>query len=84
MQVCHGKATPAASRCSPATAWSTIAQSHLFADAMLTRARTACRAFTAIGTVKEGVLYQADMGFGFATLSARRRLAMPSRRRLPR
>lgn len=58
MQVCHGKAAPLR-RLRPGDRVAYYSPSEGF------RARDGFQSFTAVGTVREGVPYQADMGGGF-------------------
>jgi EVE domain len=60
MQVCHGKATPLR-RVQPGDRVVYYSPNRIYSPSHASR----LQAFTAIGTVKEGGLYQADMGFGF-------------------
>ena len=58
MQVCHGKGGPLARL----GAGDRVAY---YSPTLTFRARDKCRAFTAIGTVRDERVYQADMGDGF-------------------
>ena len=58
MQVCHGKATPLR-RLAPGDRVAYYSPTESFGG------KDRLQAFTALGTVKQGALYQADMGFGF-------------------
>ena len=60
---------------SPATAWSTTRPTAPIRRATRTRGKDRLQAFTAIGTVKQGKPYQADMGPWLPSLPPRRRLA---------
>lgn len=64
MQVCHGKATPLR-RIQPGDRIVYYSPNRIYSPSHASRGRDRLQAFTAIGTVKEGKPYQADMGFGF-------------------
>ena len=64
MQVCHGKATPLR-RVRPGDRVVYYSPNRIYSPSHASRGQDRLQAFTAIGTVKEGGLYQADMGFGF-------------------
>ena len=64
MQVCHGKATPLR-RVQPGDRVVYYSPNRIYSPSHASRGKDRLQAFTAIGTVKEGGLYQADMGFGF-------------------
>lgn len=58
MQVCHGKAAPLR-RIRPGDRVAYYSPTEVF------RAKDGLQAFTAVGTVRDGVPYQVDMGGGF-------------------
>ena len=64
MQVCHGKATPLR-RVQPGDRIVYYSPHRTYTASHAQRGRDRLQAFTAIGTVKPGKPYQADMGFGF-------------------
>ena len=64
MQVCHGKATPLR-RVQPGDRVVYYSPNRIYSPSHASRGKDRFQAFTAIGTVREGGLYQADMGFGF-------------------
>ena len=64
MQVCHGKATPLR-RVQPGDRVVYYSPNRIYSPSHALRGKDRLQAFTAIGTVKPGALYQADMGFGF-------------------
>ncbi len=64
MQVCHGKATPLR-RVQPADRIVYYSPHRTYTASHTQRGKDRLQAFTAIGTVKAGKPYQADMGFGF-------------------
>jgi hypothetical protein len=64
MQVCHGKATPLR-RVQPGDRVVYYSPNRVYSPSHAQRSKDRLQAFTALGTVKEGKLYQADMGFGF-------------------
>lgn len=64
MQVCHGKASPLR-RIQPGDRIVYYSPNRLYSPSHALRGRDRLQAFTAIGTVKPGKPYQADMGFGF-------------------
>ena len=64
MQVCHGKASPLR-RVQPGDRVVYYSPNRLYTPSHALRGKDRLQAFTAIGTIKEGALYQADMGFGF-------------------
>ncbi|HEV7545432.1 MAG TPA: EVE domain-containing protein [Reyranella sp.] len=64
MQVCHGKATPLR-RVQPGDRVVYYSPNRIYSPSHALRGKDRLQAFTAIGTVKQGALYQADMGFGF-------------------
>ena len=64
MQVCHGKATPLR-RVQPGDRVVYYSPNRIYTPSHASRGKDRLQAFTAIGTVKDGGLYQADMGFGF-------------------
>lgn len=64
MQVCHGKATPLR-RVQPGDRVVYYSPNRVYSPSHASRGKDHLQTFTAIGTVKEGELYQADMGFGF-------------------
>lgn len=64
MQVSHGKATPLR-RVQPGDRIVYYSPNRTYSPSHASRSRDRLQAFTAIGTVKEGKPYQADMGFGF-------------------
>ena len=64
MQVSHGKATPLR-RMQPGDRVVYYSPNRIYSPSHASRGKDRLQAFTAIGTVKEGGLYHADMGFGF-------------------
>ena len=74
MQVCHGKASPLR-RVQPGDRVVYYSPNRVYSPSHALRGKDRLQAFTAIGTVKQGALYQADMGFGFQPYPPRRRLA---------
>jgi hypothetical protein len=64
MQVCHGKASPLR-RIQPGDRVVYYSPNRLYSPSHASRGKDKLQAFTAIGTVKQGRPYQADMGFGF-------------------
>ena len=64
MQVSHGKAPPLR-RIQPGDRVVFYSPNRTYTPSHARRERDKLQAFTAIGTVREGKLYQADMGFGF-------------------
>lgn len=64
MQVCHGKATPLR-RVQPGDRVVYYSPNRIYSPSHARRGKDPLQAFTAVGTVKQGALYQADMGFGF-------------------
>jgi hypothetical protein len=64
MQVCHGKATPLR-RIQPGDRVVYYSPNRTYTPSHASRTKDRLQAFTAIGTVKQGKPYQADMGFGF-------------------
>jgi hypothetical protein len=64
MQVCHGKATPLR-RIQPGDRIVYYSPNRTYTPSHASRTKDRLQAFTAIGTVKQGKPYQADMGFGF-------------------
>ena len=64
MQVCHGKATPLR-RVQPGDRVVYYSPNRIYSPSHALRGKDRLQAFTALGTVKPGALYQADMGFGF-------------------
>ncbi len=64
MQVCHGKATPLR-RVQPGDRVVYYSPNRIYSPSHALRGKDRLQAFTAIGTVRQGGLYQADMGFGF-------------------
>jgi hypothetical protein len=64
MQVSHGKATPLR-RVQPGDRVVYYSPNRIYSPSHASRGKDRLQAFTAIGTVKQGGLYQADMGFGF-------------------
>lgn len=64
MQVSHGKATPLR-RVQPGDRVVFYSPIRHYSPSHASRSRDRLQAFTALGTVKEGKPYQADMGFGF-------------------
>ena len=64
MQVSHGKATPLR-RVQPGDRIVYYSPNRIYSASHASRTRDRLQAFTAIGTVKPGKPYQADMGFGF-------------------
>ena len=64
MQVNHGKATPLR-RIQPGDRIVYYSPNRTYTPSHAQRNKDRLQAFTAIGTVKKGKPYQADMGFGF-------------------
>lgn len=64
MQVNHGKATPLR-RIQPGDRIVYYSPNRTYTPSHAQRSKDRLQAFTAIGTVKDGKPYQADMGFGF-------------------
>ena len=64
MQVSHGKATPLR-RILPGDRIVYYSPIRHYSPSHASRNRDRLQAFTALGTVKDGKPYQADMGFGF-------------------
>ena len=64
MQVSHGKASPLR-RIQPGDRVVYYSPNRTYTPSHARRERDRLQAFTAIGTVKPGKPYQADMGFGF-------------------
>ena len=64
MQVNHGKATPLR-RIQPGDRIVYYSPNRTYTPSHAQRGKDRLQAFTAIGTVKQGKPYQADMGFGF-------------------
>jgi EVE domain len=64
MQVCHGKASPLR-RVQPGDRVVYYSPNRHYWPSHASREKDRLQAFTAIGTVKQGAPYQADMGFGF-------------------
>ena len=64
MQVNHGKATPLR-RIQPGDRIVYYSPNQRYSASHAQRGKDRLQAFTAIGTVKQGKPYQADMGFGF-------------------
>jgi hypothetical protein len=64
MQVCHGKASPLR-RVQPGDRVVYYSPNRIYSPSHALRGTDRLQAFTALGTVKPGALYQADMGFGF-------------------
>ncbi len=64
MQVCHGKASPLR-RVQPGDRVVYYSPNRHYWPSHMSRSKDRLQAFTAIGTVKQGAPYQADMGFGF-------------------
>ncbi|MFO1159936.1 MAG: EVE domain-containing protein [Reyranellaceae bacterium] len=64
MQVSHGKASPLR-RIQPGDRVVYYSPNRHYTPSHALRGKDHLQAFTAIGTVKEGAPYQADMGFGF-------------------
>src|SRR6266850_1582949 len=64
LQVCHGKATPLR-RVQPGDRVVYYSPNRIYSPSHASREKDRLQAFTAIGTVKQGAPYQADMGFGF-------------------
>ena len=64
MQVSHGKATPLR-RIQPGDRIVYYSPNRTYSPSHASRTRDRLQAFTAIGTVKDGKMFQADMGFGF-------------------
>ncbi len=74
MQVNHGKATPLR-RIQPGDRIVYYSPNRTYTPSHAQRGKDRLQAFTAIGTVKQGKPYQADMGFGFKPFRPRGRLA---------
>ena len=64
MQVSHGKASPLR-RVQPGDRVVYYSPNRMYSPSHARREKDRLQAFTAIGTVKQGKPYQADMGFGF-------------------
>ena len=64
MQVCHGRATPLR-RVRPGDRVVYYSPNRIYTPRHAQRGKDRLQAFTALGTVREGTVYQADMGFGF-------------------
>jgi hypothetical protein len=64
MQVAHGKASPLR-RVQPGDRVVYYSPNRIYTPSHAQRGRDRLQAFMAIGTVKQGTPYQADMGFGF-------------------
>lgn len=64
VQICHGKATPLR-RLQPGDRVVYYSPNRRYSPSHAARGKDRLQAFTAIGTVKEGAPYQADMGGGF-------------------
>ena len=64
MQVSHGKATPLR-RIQPGDRVVYYSPNRHYSPSHSLRGKDRLQAFTAIGTVKQGKPYQADLGFGF-------------------
>lgn len=64
MQVCHGQATPLR-RVKPGDRVVYYSPNRVYTPSHAQRGRDRLQAFTALGTVRDGRIYQADMGFGF-------------------
>jgi EVE domain len=64
MQVCHGKVSPL-KRVQPGDRIVYYSPNQHYSASHAQRGKDRLQAFTAIGTVKEGKPYQADMGGGF-------------------
>jgi hypothetical protein len=64
MQVCHGQATPLR-RVKAGDRVVYYSPNRVYTPSHAQRGRDKLQAFTALGTVREGRIYQADMGFGF-------------------
>ena len=64
MQVCHGKVSPL-KRVQPGDRIVYYSPNRIYTPSHAQRNKDRLQAFTAIGTVKQGKPYQADMGFGF-------------------
>ena len=64
MQVCHGKGDPLR-RIQPGDRVVYYSPSHRYSPSHAAREKDRLQAFTAIGTVKDGKPYRADMGAGF-------------------
>jgi len=64
MQVCHGQATPLR-RVKPGDRVVYYSPNRIYRPSHAQRGKDRLQAFTALGTVREGRIYQADMGFGF-------------------
>ena len=64
MQICHGKVTPL-KRVQPGDRIVYYSPNQHYSASHAQRGKDRLQAFTAIGTVKEGAPYRADMGGGF-------------------
>ena len=64
MQVCHGKVSPL-KRVRPGDRIVYYSPNQRYSASHAQRGKDRLQAFTAIGTIKEGTPYQADMGGGF-------------------
>lgn len=64
MQVCHGRATPLR-RVRPGDRVVCYSPNRIYTPSHALRGKDRLQAFTALGTVRDGGIYQADMGFGF-------------------
>ena len=64
MQVCHGRATPLR-RVKPGDRVVYYSPNRIYTPSHAQRGKDRLQAFTALGTVRAGGVYQADMGFGF-------------------
>jgi hypothetical protein len=64
VQICHGKATPLR-RLQPGDRVVYYSPNRRYSPSHAARGKDRLQAFTAIGTVKDGDPYQADMGGGF-------------------
>ena len=64
MQVSHGKASPLR-RVQPGDRVVYYSPNRTYTPSHAQRGKDRLQAFTALGTVRQGKLYQADMGFGF-------------------
>lgn len=64
MQVSHGQATPLR-RVKPGDRVVCYSPNRIYTPSHARRGKDRLQAFTALGTVREGRIYQADMGFGF-------------------
>ena len=64
MQVCHGRATPLR-RVRPGDRVVYYSPNRIYTPSHAQRGKDRLQAFTALGTVRNGTVYQADMGFGF-------------------